>query len=80
MLNLVLGFTALALVVWLLIGLWRAAKSGEIRLFWTPERHPDRRRQPVIFCASIMWTALMVLGLSMVAVQLLLGVDLRWWL
>jgi len=81
MLNLILGLAVLVLVVWLSIGLWRAAKAGEIQLFWTSDGgKPGRRSQPIIFWAAVVWIVFMVLGLSTVAVQLLLGVDLRWWL
>ncbi|WP_156389423.1 hypothetical protein [Brevundimonas sp. Root1423] len=79
--SLILGFISLGVVVWLSLELRRATATGEIRLFRLPGgEFADRRSRPIFFWAMIGWTVFVVLISSLVAIGLLFGVELRWWL
>jgi len=80
--DLLAGLGSLALAGWFLFELWHAARSDEIRGFLrtTDRTFPRRRDHPVMFWASVVLTAFVVVVSLMVAMQLLLGIDLRWWL
>ena len=77
----VLGLVSLGIVGWLSVELWRAKASGEIRLLRMPGgEFPDRRSHSIFFWAVTGWAVFVVICSSMLVIDLLFGVELRWWL